>query len=126
MLEICVLALAGLFASIILKKDKPEYATLIIILVSFFIAIRVIGVLGKAVEELRNWESILGGNAAYISLLLKLIGITYICEFAANLCKDSGHSALSSHIELFGKIAIMVAGFPVIRIMINMLEGMMR
>ena len=54
MLEICVLALAGLFASIILKKDKPEYATLIIILVSFFIAIRVIGVLGKAVEELRK------------------------------------------------------------------------
>lgn len=126
MLEICVLALAGLFASIILKKDKPEYATLVIILVSFFIAIRVLGVLGKAVEELKNWESILGGNAAYISLLLKLIGITYICEFAANLCKDSGYSALSSHIELFGKIAIMVAGFPMIRIMIDMLEGIMR
>lgn len=126
MLEICVLALAGLFASIILKKDKPEYATLVIILVSFFIAIRVLGVLGKAVEELKNWESILGGNAAYISLLLKLIGITYICEFAANLCKDSGYSALSSHIELFGKIAIMVAGFPIIRIMIDMLEGIMR
>lgn len=126
MLEICVLALAGLFASIILKKDKPEYATLIIILVSFFIAIRVLGVLGKAVEELKNWESILGGNATYISLLLKLIGITYICDFAANLCKDSGYSALSNHIELFGKIAIMVAGFPVIRIMIDMLEGIMR
>ncbi len=126
MLEICVLALAGLFASIILKKDKPEYATLIIILVSFFIAIRVLGVLGKAVEELKNWESILGGNATYISLLLKLIGITYICDFAANLCKDSGYSALSSHIELFGKIAIMVAGFPIIRIMIDMLEGIMR
>ncbi|MDE7321148.1 MAG: stage III sporulation protein AD [Lachnospiraceae bacterium] len=126
MLEICVLALAGLFASIILKKDKPEYSTLIIILVSFFIAIRVLGVLGKAVEELKNWETILGGNAAYISLLLKLIGITYICDFAANLCKDSGYAALSSHIELFGKIAIMVAGFPVIRIMIDMLEGIMR
>ncbi len=99
---------------------------MIIILVSFFIAIRVLGVLGKAVEELKNWESILGGNATYISLLLKLIGITYICDFAANLCKDSGYSALSSHIELFGKIAIMVAGFPVIRIMIDMLEGIMR
>ena len=126
MLQICVLALAGLFASIIIKKDKPEYATLIIILVSFFIAIRVLGVLGKAVEELKNWESILGGNAAYISLLLKIIGITYICDFSANLCKDSGYSALSNHIELFGKIAIMVAGFPVIRIMIDMLEGIMR
>lgn len=126
MLQICVLALAALFASIIIKKDKPEYAALIIILVSFFIAIRVLGVLGKAVEELKNWESILGGNATYISLLLKLIGITYICDFAANLCKDSGYSALSSHIELFGKIAIMAAGFPVIRIMLDMLEGIMR
>lgn len=126
MLQVCVLALAGLFAAIIIRKDKPEFATLIIILVSFFIAIRVLGVMGKAVEELKNWESILGGNAAYISLLLKIIGVTYICDFAANLCRDSGYSALSNHIELFGKIAIMVAGFPIIRIMLDMLEGIMR
>lgn len=126
MLQICVLALAGLFAAIVIRKDKPEYATLIIILVSFIIAIRVLGVMGKAVDELKNWESILGGNTAYISLLLKIIGITYICDFAASLCRDSGYSALSSHIELFGKIAIMAAGFPIIRIMLDMLEGIMR
>lgn len=126
MLQICVLALAGLFAAIVIRKDKPEYATLIIILVSFIIAIRVLGVMEKAVDELKDWESILGGNTAYISLLLKIIGITYICDFAANLCRDSGYSALSSHIELFGKIAIMAAGFPIIRIMLDMLEGIMR
>jgi len=126
MIQICVLAIAGLFAALIIKKDKPEFAVLIIMLVSFFIAIRILTVLGNAVEELESWESILGGNIAYISLLLKIIGITYVCDFAANLCKDSGYAALSNHIELFGKVAIMVAGFPVIRIMIDMLEGMMR
>ncbi len=126
MIQICVLAIAGLFAALIIKKDKPEFAVLIIMLVSFFIAIRILTVLDNAVEELESWESILGGNIAYISLLLKIIGITYVCDFAANLCKDSGYAALSNHIELFGKVAIMVAGFPVIRIMIDMLEGMMR
>ena len=126
MIQICVLAVAGLFAALIIKKDKPEFASLIIILVSFFIAIRILAVLGNAVGELENWESILGGNISYISLLLKIIGITYVCDFAANLCKDSGYSALSNHIELFGKVAIMVAGFPIIRIMLDMLEGMMR
>lgn len=126
MIQICVLAIAGLFAALIIKKDKPEFAVLIIMLVSFFIAIRILTVLGNAVEELESWESILGGNIAYISLLLKIIGITYVCDFAANLCKDSGYAALSNHIELFGKVAIMVAGFPIIRIMIEMLEGMMR
>ncbi|MDE7478324.1 MAG: stage III sporulation AC/AD family protein [Lachnospiraceae bacterium] len=126
MIQICVLAVAGLFAALIIKKDKPEFASLIIILVSFFIAIRILAVLGNAVGELENWESILGGNISYISLLLKIIGITYVCDFAANLCKDSGYSALSNHIELFGKVAIMVAGFPIIRIMLDMLEGIMR
>lgn len=126
MLQVCVLALAGLFAAIIIRKDKPEFATLVIIFVSFVIAIRVLGVLENAVGELRNWESILGANAAYISLLLKIIGITYICDFAASLCRDSGYSALSSHVELFGKIAIMVAGFPIIRMMLDMLEEIMR
>ena len=126
MIQICVLAIAGLFAALIIKKDKPEFAVLIIMLVSFFIAIRILTVLGNAVEVLVSWESILGGNIAYISLLLKIIGITYVCDFAANLCKDSGYAALSNHIELFGKVAIMVAGFPIIRIMIDMLEGMMR
>ena len=126
MIQICVLAIAGLFAALIIKKDKPEFAVLIIMLVSFFIAIRILTVLGNAVEELESWESILGGNIAYISLLLKIIGITHVCDFAANLCKDSGYAALSNHIELFGKVAIMVAGFPIIRIMIDMLEGMMR
>ena len=126
MIQICVLAIAGLFAALIIKKDKPEFAVLIIMLVSFFIAIRILTILGNAVEELESWESILGGHIAYISLLLKIIGITYVCDFAANLCKDSGYAALSNHIELFGKVAIRVAGFPVIRIMIDMLEGMMR
>ena len=126
MIQICVLAIAGLFAALIIKKDKPEFAVLIIMLVSFFIAIRILTVLGNAVEELESWESILGGNIAYISLLLKIIGITYVCDFAANNSKDSGYAALSNHIELFGKVAIMVAGFPIIRIMIDMLEGMMR
>lgn len=125
MIQVCVLALAGLLAAIIIKKDKPEFATMIIILVSFIIAIRVLGVMGNAVGELENWESILGGNAAYISLLLKIIGITYVCDFAASLCRDSGYSALSGHVELFGKIAIMVAGFPIIRMMLDMLEGLL-
>lgn len=125
MLQICVLALAGLFAALVVRKDKPEYASLIILLVSFFIAIRVLGILGNVTGEIEGWQAVLGSNSTYIKLLLKLIGITYICDFAANLCKDSGYSALGNHIELFGKIAVMAAGFPVIRIMIEMLEELL-
>lgn len=125
-LQICVLAVAGLFAALIIKKDKPEFATLIILLVSFLIAIRVLSILENALLEIESWKELIGDNVGYMTLLLKLIGITYICDFAANLCKDSGYSSLSNHIEIFGKVAIMAAGFPAIRIMVDMIEGMMR
>lgn len=36
MIQVCVLAMAGLFAVLIIRKDKPEFATLIILLVSFY------------------------------------------------------------------------------------------
>ena len=69
MIQICVLAIAGLFEALVIRKDKPEFATLVIILVSFFIAIRILAVLGNAVQELEEWEAALGGNIDYISLL---------------------------------------------------------
>jgi stage III sporulation protein AD len=119
------MAIAGVFASLIIKKDKPEYSSLIIMLIGFYIALRVVTMMGSLMEEIEKWQTLIGDNSVYVSLLLKLIGITYLCEFAANLCKDSGHTALGNHIELFGKVAVMVAGFPVVKIMVEMLEGIM-
>ncbi|MCD8038046.1 MAG: hypothetical protein LUE96_03030 [Lachnospiraceae bacterium] len=125
MLQVCVLAIAGLFAAMIVKKDKPEYAAFIIMLVGIFIAIRVLAVFGAVVEEVESFGELISQNTVWLRLLLKLVGITYVCDFAANLSKDAGHSALANHIELFGKAAIMAAGLPIIKIMMEMLEEIM-
>ena len=126
MIQVCVIAASGMFAAIIIKKDKPEYATLIILLVRFFIALKVTGALNVVLEEIQGWSDLLQENVIYVKVLLKLIGITYLCEFATNICKDAGYSTLSSHVELFGKVMIMLAGLPVVKTMIEMIEGMLR
>lgn len=124
MLKVCVLAMAGVFSALIIKKDKPEFATLIILLTSFFIAMKVLEIIQGFVNEISGWTSIIGENQEYINIMLKLIGITYICDFSANMCRDSGHGALGNHIELFGKISIMAAGFPVIKTLLELLENL--
>lgn len=126
MISACIITIAGLMSAIIIKKDKPEYAVLIIVFTGFCIALRVMGLMEVALEEIRQWEGVISDKIVYIKLLIKLIGITYLCEFAANLCKDSGYSALGSHIELLGKVSIMMAGFPMIKTLIDMLEEVMR
>ena len=123
MFVVCITASAGLFAALILKKDRPEYAVFVIVLTSLLLALRIMGVLETVMGELQQWDTLLGEKRQYVNLLLKLIGITYLCEFAANLCK--GYGTLSNNIELFGKITIMVSGLPVLKLMIEMLEDMM-
>ena len=114
MLQVCVMAAAGMFAAIIIKKDKPEYATLIILLVGFLIALKVVGALDGMLAEIESWSRLLQENVIYVNLLLKLIGITYICEFAANICKDAGYQSIANQIEIFGKITILVMSLPII------------
>ena len=71
MIQVCVIAASGMFAAIIIKKDKPEYATLIILLVSFFIALKVIGALNVVLEEIQGWSDLLQENVIYVKVLLK-------------------------------------------------------
>ncbi len=42
-----------------------------------------------------------------------MVGITYVSEFAANLCRDSGYSAIAGQIEMFAKLSILVVSVPV-------------
>lgn len=125
MLEVVIIAIVALFASLILKKEKQEYATLVIILACLFISTKVLRVVDELIVQFQEWESFISQNKVYAKLLLKMIGITYICEFAANLCKDAGHQTLSNNIEIFGKVMIMVAGLPIVSTMIEMLEKML-
>ncbi|HBA97013.1 MAG TPA: stage III sporulation protein AD, partial [Lachnospiraceae bacterium] len=44
-------------------------------------------------------EDYLGNNSIYISILLKMAGITYVAEFSSNLCRDAGFGAVGNQIE---------------------------
>ncbi|MBE5877585.1 MAG: hypothetical protein E7290_11950 [Lachnospiraceae bacterium] len=125
MIRVCVMVAAGLLAAIILKKDRPEYATLVIILVSLMIALQIFDIMEECIREVIAWGSLLQENVRYIKLFLKIIGITYLCDFTSNMCKDAGYSSLSNHIELMGKVMIMLAGMPIIKTMLGMIQEIM-
>ena len=77
MFVVCITASAGLFAALILKKDRPEYAVFVIVLTSLLLALRIMGVLETVMGELQQWDALLGEKRQYVNLLLKLLGITY-------------------------------------------------
>ncbi|GIN60580.1 hypothetical protein J27TS8_05730 [Robertmurraya siralis] len=58
-------------------------------------------------------------NIVYVETILKIIGIAYIAEFAAQITKDAGQGAIASKIELAGKILILAMAIPILSVLIE-------
>ena len=64
-----------------------------------------------------------GVKAGYFKILLKIIGITYIAEFASDLCKDAGYATIAGQIQMFGKLSVLAAGIPVLTALLETIRG---
>lgn len=58
-------------------------------------------------------------NIIYVETILKIIGIAYIAEFAAQITKDAGQGAIASKIELAGKVLILAMAIPILSVLIE-------
>ena len=64
-------------------------------------------------------------DGAMTVVILKIIGIAYICEFASGICKDAGESAIAAKVETGGKIIIVYLALPLITSLLDLLAKFM-
>ena len=113
MIKICLLGLSGMFISILFKNGKQEYSIYICLMtgvIIFSFAMDTVMEIKRVVENLENYLTV--GNQ-YVATLFKMAGITYLAEFASNICKDAGYGAIASQIEVFGKLSLLLLSLPV-------------
>ena len=46
--------------------------------------------------------------------VLKMLGITYVGQFSAGICKDAGYSSIAGQIELFARLSVLAVSMPVL------------
>lgn len=76
-------------------------------------------------EEFRGLQQYLGDSKGYLGILMKVVGITYLCEFSAGICKDAGFSSVSDQLEILGKLSVLFAGLPILLSVIRQIYSMM-
>ena len=69
------------------------------------------GLLG-ILDKIQSLQSYIKSGEGYFGLLFKAVGVTYICEFTAAVCKDAGYGAVAGQIEIFGKLTVLFMGMP--------------
>ena len=108
-----------------LKTLRGEFSVYLILAAALIIGFLGISRLELIVETARELGGYIQIEGVYLGTLLKMVGITYIAEFASGICKDAGYSALGVQIEMFGKLSILAVSAPVLLALFETLQGLM-
>ena len=66
-----------------------------------------------------------GLSSNLYKLLIKIIGIGYLIEFAVGICCDTGNASLGDKILLGGKIVILVMALPIVSNILQIIIGIL-
>jgi len=106
---LCVFAA---FACVCIRIHRPEMAAALALAAGAAVVLLNLDGLKSAAEALRRL-------ADYAQMhddgtLLRACGFTLLAEFAAQICEDAGEKALSRHVELCARLALMALALPLI------------
>ena len=124
-LKISVLGAAGVLLGILLKDRAPEYVSLVTMGIGLVILGLVVGKISYLFQSLERLKQSLPIDGSYITTLLKMIGITYIGQFSAGICKDAGHQSTAAQIEMFCRLAILVQSVPILLALLETIQEFM-
>ena len=113
-MQLVGIAMVSTILCLVTKKDRPEMANFIAITAGVIILLSVVMKLSFVVDGVQSLADKVNIPAMYVSLIIKLIGICYIIEFAVSLCNDCGEKNIASKLEFGGKIIIMTMSFPIL------------
>ncbi len=108
------LGIVAAILALVLKQHKPELGLFIAIAAGAIILLMVTGRLVAIVTVLDDMARRANLDQSHLSVVLKAIGIAYITEFGAQVCKDAGENSIASKIELGGKIIILSLTLPIL------------
>lgn len=124
-IRISIFVIVGVLLGLQFKTDKPQFGMLIglgLALLVFGLGLeRISGVL-TGLLELKDY---LGAGAEYLGILVKVLMITYICEFTSGICRDAGYSVVASQVEILGKLSVMLAGISILLAVIWQIKSLL-
>ena len=120
-MQLIGIAIASTILCLLIKKERPEIAVFITIFTGVTILLSVIFKLNFIIEGIKNLADKANIPSMYITLIIKLIGIAYLMEFAIQLCKDCNEGNIASKLEFGGKIIVMSMSFPILLSIVEMI-----
>lgn len=116
-MEILQIVGAGLIVAVlavIIKQQRPEMALQLSLAFGALVFLLMLGKIHGVLEVLKELSQRASVNQFYLATVLKIIGVAYIAEFGAQVCRDAGEGAIAAKIEFGAKVIIIVLAVPIV------------
>ncbi|MDD6070664.1 MAG: SpoIIIAC/SpoIIIAD family protein [Clostridiales bacterium] len=123
--KILCAVIIGVLLAIKLKGMGNSLWMYLSIALSLFVLIYAVNRLSFVFDFLNGVMDEIGLESGYFEILIKIVGISYLCEFTANICRESGFVSVASQVEIGGKLTMMVLSMPILVAIVEMITGVM-
>lgn len=120
-LKIVSFSILSVILIITLKEENKNIGVLLSIVAGAFILIFAIDELSNVIGMLNTLIDGSGINSSFLTIIIKIIGVSYIIEFAKNVCSDAGENSIATKLEMAGKVVILSLSIPLISSFMNIL-----
>ena len=122
--KIAALAVIAAILAVLLKKYRPEIALQVSIAAGLLILFAVIEQVTGIMESILGIAESFGLATSYLNIIFKVIGISYIAQFAAQTCRDAGEGAIAEKVELAAKILLLTLALPIVTELLQLVSSL--
>lgn len=126
MIKLAGIIVVSLILIIFIRDTKKEFSLLLSIAVGILVFMSVAQEFYSVVETISSLVENSGEINSYISLMLKILGISLLGQFVIDLCRDNGENALATQTEIAIKIVIISMTLPLIETVIKIVTGLLK
>lgn len=113
-LQVVAVGLIATVLIVVVKSQRPELAVLLSTAAGVVLFLMVLGKISAVMNIVKDLADRAGISMVYLGTILKIVGIAYIAEFGAQICRDAGEGAIATKIEFAAKIFILVLAVPIV------------
>lgn len=122
LIRIIGIGFIGGFLSLMIRRERPEFAVMTALITSAVILMSVAEDIGAIITNIERLIEGCGIDMKYFIISIKAVGVAYIAQFAAEILRDCGEGAIAAKIEAAGKISILALTLPVMQSLIELCE----
>lgn len=122
--SIGVLAVVAVIVALTLRPKNAEIALMLTVACAVLILLAVLSQAGQIIGTVNSIVAAAQINTGYIAILLKVVGICLLTEFAVNTCRDAGCQSLAGNVSLAGKLVVTFTALPLYTDILNTVIGL--